>query len=302
MVPLIIIVLVVLAIIAAAVIYTRSRSMHLRERFGPEYDRAVAEHGGRRRAEAGLRAVEKRRATLEIRALSPESRERYTAGWRDAQSRFVDAPVRAVADADSLVGQVLRERGYPTGDFDEQAVMVAIDHPDRADDYRHAYAVHRGTSGEAATTDDLRGAFLRYRAVFDELVDAGDTSLVTDEDGAVSRAERPPVPMPADVRSDEQPDVPAEVRSDVRSDVRPDVPADVRSDGDTPMPASPSADGAGAAPAGAISASSAEPGLTPEEVEAEVARRERVERKVAAARGIEDPAVDPDDPDRPVRH
>ena len=217
MVPLIIIVLVVLAIIAAAVIYTRSRSTHLRERFGPEYDRAVAEHGGRRRAEAGLRAVEKRRATLEIRALSPESRERYTAGWRDAQSRFVDAPVRAVADADSLVGQVLRERGYPTGDFDEQAAMVAVDHGERAESYRRAYAVHRGEAGEAVTTDDLRDAFLGYRDVFQALVDDGDPSDAVD-------AHARPAPVDADGRHADLDLDGVDDRDEERVDLRDDEP------------------------------------------------------------------------------
>jgi hypothetical protein len=169
---LILLLVLAVALVAVAVVANRSRSTALRERFGAEYDRAVEEHGDRRKAEAGLRAVAKRRAELDIRPLSAESRDRYVLRWRDAQARFVDAPVRALAEADSLVGQVLRERGYPTGDFDEQAALVAADHRDRADDYRRAFATHRGVEGDG-TTDDLREAFLRYRSVFEALVAEG---------------------------------------------------------------------------------------------------------------------------------
>jgi hypothetical protein len=188
---LILLLVLVAVAIGVAVLATRARSTALRERFGAEYDRAVEEHGDRRRAEAGLRAVAKRRVELDIRPLSAESRDRYVLRWRDAQSRFVDAPVRAVAEADSLVGQVLRERGYPTGDFDEQVAMVAADHGDRADDYRQAFTVHRGTDG-VTSTDDLREAFLRYRAVF--------RSLVADEEGG-----EPATPVEADGERREPP-------------------------------------------------------------------------------------------------
>jgi hypothetical protein len=184
-------VLVVLALVAFGVI--KGRSARLRQQFGPEYDRAVEAHGDRRQAEAGLRQVARKRDELDIRPLSVASRDGYVARWRAAQARFVDAPGRAVAEADALVGQVLRERGYPTGDFDEQAAMVAVDHGERADSYRRAYAVHRGEAGEAVTTDDLRDAFLGYRDVFQALVDAGDPSDAVD-------AHATPAPVDADGR------------------------------------------------------------------------------------------------------
>lgn len=164
-----ILLLVVAAVVVGVIVARRSRSTALRERFGAEYDRAVEEHGDRRKAEAGLRAVAKRRTGLDIQPLATASRDRYLRRWRDAQARFVDAPVRAVAEADSLVGQVLRERGYPTGDFDEQVAMMAADHGDRADDYRRANAIHRGAEGDG-DTDALRAAFLHYRVVFNALL------------------------------------------------------------------------------------------------------------------------------------
>jgi len=180
-----ILLLVVAAVIVGVVLARKSRSTALRERFGAEYERAVEEHGDRRKAEAGLRAVAKRRVELDIQPLGTASRDRYVLRWRDAQARFVDAPVRAVAEADSLVGQVLRERGYPTGDFDEQVAMLAADHGDRADAYRRAHAIHRGSEGDG-DTDALREAFLSYRVVFNALVgDAAEpTAEAVDDDEA----------------------------------------------------------------------------------------------------------------------
>lgn len=189
MVWLILLLVLVVVAVVVVVVATRSRSTALRERFGAEYDRAVEEHGDRRKAEAGLRAVAKRRVELDIRPLSPASRDRYVLRWRDAQARFVDAPVRALAEADSLVGQVMRERGYPTGDFDEQVALVAVDHGDRADDYRQAFAIHRGAEG--GSTDDLREAFLRYRAVFEALVAANPSGDATPAAEGGERADPP---------------------------------------------------------------------------------------------------------------
>ena len=182
-----ILLLVVAAVVVGVVVAKKSRSTALRERFGAEYDRAVEEHGDRRKAEAGLRAVAKRRVELNIQPLASVSRDRYVLRWRDAQARFVDAPVRAVAEADSLVGQVLRERGYPTGNFEEQVAMMAADHGDRADDYRRANAIHRGAEGDG-DTDALREAFLHYRVVFNALVGdapgADETAAAAGDDEA----------------------------------------------------------------------------------------------------------------------
>ena len=53
----IIVIGVAIVIVAAAVAwwsYQRSRTRHLRERFGPEYDRRITALGDRRRAEQGL--------------------------------------------------------------------------------------------------------------------------------------------------------------------------------------------------------------------------------------------------------
>src|SRR5688500_16725854 len=81
----------ILVVVGLAV--TRRRA--LRQRFGPEYDRAVESADDRRTAERELRDRERRHAELELRPLDPASRERYSASWEEIQVRFVDAPDQA---------------------------------------------------------------------------------------------------------------------------------------------------------------------------------------------------------------
>ena len=90
--------IIVVALILAAVLWSRrARSEHLKDHFGPEYDRAVEAKGGRAKAEADLAEREKRVKKLEIRPLEPAERREFGSRWEDVQARFVDDPARAVA-------------------------------------------------------------------------------------------------------------------------------------------------------------------------------------------------------------
>jgi len=176
----IVIALVALAVIALLVWASARRKQqqaqkreHLRERFGPEFDREVQEQGSEQKAAHRLDDVAKTRDKLEIRELSPSQRERYTTDWTSVQAAFVDAPDAAVRDADRLVGSVMRDRGYPVDDFDAKVDMVRADHPDIAENYRAAHAIRDRTGDGAAGTEDLRQAFVHYRALFAELLGDG---------------------------------------------------------------------------------------------------------------------------------
>jgi hypothetical protein len=167
----IIIVLVVLALVAIGLIYYAKRqreTAQLQERFGPEYDRAVDEQGSRRSGEHHLADVASTRDKAEIRTLSPAERERYTERWTGVQADFVDDPAGAAHDADVLVGEVMRDRGYPLDDVEDRADLVATDHAELAGHYRAAHEV--GRRAQDATTEELRQAFVHYRALFVELL------------------------------------------------------------------------------------------------------------------------------------
>jgi FtsZ-interacting cell division protein ZipA len=166
---LIVAVVVVIALLLAMRARAR-RSEALQERFGPEYERTVEESGDQRAAEKQLQQRQERREKLQIRELQPEVREMYLVEWRTTQTRFVDDPSPAVRDADSLVMNVMRDRGYPVDDFEQRAEDVSVDHPGVVDNYRAAHRISLADEEGQATTEDLRQAMVHYRELFTELL------------------------------------------------------------------------------------------------------------------------------------
>jgi len=162
----------VIAIVAVVVwLYVRKRrgtTAGLRQKFGLEYDRAVLAHGSK--AEAKLADREKWIKALNIRDLDPTEHERYSKQWQEVQSRFVDSPKGAVAEADDLVSSVMKARGYPVSDFDQRASDISVDHPRVVENYRLAHQIALRVGKDAATTEDLRTAMIHYRSLFEELV------------------------------------------------------------------------------------------------------------------------------------
>jgi hypothetical protein len=164
---------VILIIAVLALLYMRKRrstTADLRRKFGPEYERAVREQGSERKAEAKLADREKRVEKLTIRDLDPIERERFSKQWASVQSRFVDSPKGAVAEADDLVSSLMKTRGYPVSDFDQRAADISVDHPRVVENYRSAHAIAVRVGKDEATTEDLRTAMIHYRSLFEELV------------------------------------------------------------------------------------------------------------------------------------
>jgi hypothetical protein len=113
---------IVLAVSFALWMYIqKSKTRNLRAKFGPEYDRAIGEHRDRSHAESELDKRAKRVAKFHIQTLTGEEPSRYGEDWRREQSLFVDDPRTAVNRADKLVQDVMHQRGYPVGDFDQNA-------------------------------------------------------------------------------------------------------------------------------------------------------------------------------------
>jgi hypothetical protein len=161
---------VVVVVLALAAVAARRRRHHLQQRFGPEYDRTVEGADRRRNAERELREREARHDELELRPLSDASRKRYTEQWQEMQSGFVDRPQVALADADRLITDLMRERGYPVDDFDTRSDLVSVDHPDVVQNYRAAHGVAVKTVEGRTSTEDLRQAVISYRALFEEML------------------------------------------------------------------------------------------------------------------------------------
>jgi hypothetical protein len=170
-----IVLIVAAAAIIAWVLMQRQRTQRLRQRFGPEYTRAVDELGGRTKAEAELAKREQRVARLNLTPLTPADATRFSQEWNALQSRFIDNPKGAVGEADHLVRELMVKRGYPMGDFERRAADISVDHPGVVTTYRAAQAIAvRDARGEA-DTEELRKAVVHYRTLFDELLEVKPT-------------------------------------------------------------------------------------------------------------------------------
>lgn len=174
---------VVLALVAvAAWLWNRKQqSERLVQRFGPEYERTVHEHGDRAKAEAELRQRERRVGTLEIVPLAPADAQQFAQSWRGLQARFVDNPKGVLMDADRLVRELMLRRGYPMGDFDRRAADISVDHPRVVDHFRAAHAIAQRDHRGEASTEDMRQAVVHYRALFDDLLEVAEPAREREE-------------------------------------------------------------------------------------------------------------------------
>lgn len=173
--------IVALGVVVATPMMRQKRSERLQDRFGPEYEHAVETAGGQRAAERELRARERKHNKLDIAELTPESRTRYVEAWGVTQASFVDDPSKSVADADRLVTEVMRERGYPIDDFEQRAADVSVDHPKVVEHYRAAHVLHLAQEQGDIGTEAQREAIVHYRALFEQLVGAGDATRAAPE-------------------------------------------------------------------------------------------------------------------------
>jgi FtsZ-interacting cell division protein ZipA len=174
-----VVVIVVLAIVWSALRAKRTRA--LQDTFGNEYDRTVDQAGDRRSAEKELLDRQKQHDELDLRPLSPESRERYLRRWQSTQSRFVDDPRGAVSEADTLVQEVMQERGYPTKDFERRVADISVDHPGLVEKYRTAHGIAEKAQDGEASTEEMRHSVRHYRALFAELLETDDDVENVDE-------------------------------------------------------------------------------------------------------------------------
>lgn len=165
-----VVVVVLIGALLAWLFARRQRSRQLAERFGPEYARTVETTGDRGAAERELAARQERMAEVQISELAPAQRERHAAEWDRVQAEFVDDPAGAVAEADRLVAQVMAERGYPMGDFEQRAADVSVNHATVVADYRDAHAIAQRQARGEASTEELRQAMVHYRSLFADLL------------------------------------------------------------------------------------------------------------------------------------
>jgi hypothetical protein len=168
-------IVVVLLIIIGVLVARQQRSRRLKDEFGPEYGRVVAERGDQRTAEKELSGRRERVDKFKIRPLEPAARERYLEEWAAAQRYFVDEPVDAVNQAHELVQAVMNDRGYPVDeDFEQRSADISVEHPVVVENYRAAHEISARARNGQASTEQLRQAMVHFRALFDDLLAPGD--------------------------------------------------------------------------------------------------------------------------------
>ena len=159
--------IIIAIIVVVAIVVVASAGMRrarLRRQFGPEYDR-LAKQVGNRQAGAELSARQRRVEALGIHELSPDQQASYSGDWTAVQERFVDTPADAVSAADMLIWSVMRDRGYPADDRNASMEALSVYHAGSLEGYRKTQEVRP----EQATTEQLREAMIRYRAMFEDL-------------------------------------------------------------------------------------------------------------------------------------
>jgi hypothetical protein len=105
------------------------------------------------------------------------------------QSRFVDDPSGAVAEADKLVQHVMRNRGYPVDDFEQRVAGISVEHPEVVEKYRTAHGIAQASERNEASTEDLRHSVRHYRALFSELLETDEGDAVENVDDIDTRGE-----------------------------------------------------------------------------------------------------------------
>lgn len=140
----------------------------LKRRFGPEYDRAVADHDGdTKAAEQELGKRVKEHGSLTELPLSPEVREHYVTQWAAAQELFVESPQKAAVEADALLARLAGDRGFPAVErFGDRIAALSVHHSHHVQGYRGMHAAARDQSG----TEEMREAMVEARGLFEALV------------------------------------------------------------------------------------------------------------------------------------
>jgi hypothetical protein len=106
----------------------------------PTEERAAAARSGQPASDAGAGPL-----------LAPGDAEGFRAHWTDVQNGFVDAPRKAVEEADSLVAELMQHLARTFAD-------------------ERGRLEQQWDRGDDVSTDDLRTAFQRYRSFFERLL------------------------------------------------------------------------------------------------------------------------------------
>jgi hypothetical protein len=172
-----VLVIAVVVAVVAWLVMQKQRTLKLKQRFGPEYNLAVTDYGGRSRGEAELLKRQQRVARLDVVPLTAADAFRFSQAWSALQCRFIDNPKGVVGEADYLVQELMEKRGYPMGDFERRAADISVDQPGVVANYSAAHVIATRDAGGETDTEELRMAIVHYRTLFDELLEGNPAEV-----------------------------------------------------------------------------------------------------------------------------
>jgi hypothetical protein len=172
------VVFLIIGVLAAMALTRVQRTKQLKERFGPEYERAMNEKGNKRQAEDELAARLAHVNALQIRPLTADEVNRYALDWQETQTEFVDEPLTALQKADHLIREVMKAKGYPVEDFEQRAADISVDYPELVTDYRGLHLIAVKQKEDDVSTEEMRQAMVHGRALFENLI-SKDTNIET---------------------------------------------------------------------------------------------------------------------------
>ncbi|HEX7102529.1 MAG TPA: hypothetical protein VF201_07795 [Nitrolancea sp.] len=164
-------VVVTLGLLLWTLQYRMSREMS--DEFVRSYARTLRQLDNRRAAESESNSRRDLGNLLVVRPLPTAQRTRFADDWQSLQPLFINDPEDAVKEADRLISDVMRIRGYPVGEFARGAADTSAEPSDIVRHYREAHRLAQRTADGQATADEERRALVEYRELFDALL--GDT-------------------------------------------------------------------------------------------------------------------------------
>ena len=114
--------------------------------------------------------LQKKQGALIVYDLSPESKDRYRGEWTALISASTFEPEVTIRDADRLLQNIMRERGYPTGDFGRALEDLTTEQADLLNAYRVAHRISVKAETDMISEAELQRALAALHAVFEGLV------------------------------------------------------------------------------------------------------------------------------------
>ncbi len=160
-----IVILFLLSMQLARPLWTRrKRTEPLSNQFMTGYSRPVFH------AEQDFGARRRPARTAYILPLSDEQKNHFTLEWLAVQALFARNPGRGIKEAEQVLRNILRAKGYPADDLSQLTTAMALDFPAHETQFRKLHLLAMRSSRENMGKADLYRVMLHARILFEEIL------------------------------------------------------------------------------------------------------------------------------------